>query len=359
MSTMSEEARKASKSKAERLIRSDPTARVDASGYRPDGALNGDVAAGLRPVSRRAYRRGGKIDGHAGPSRADRKPRASGGALTANSLINRNVKDANEERGGITHRGGLKTGGRAHKDMGGLALPQWSAPVARKEGGKVHSDAAQDRKLIHEEMHKSGCGCDKCAGGRVGRKSGGRNWIAGAIKHPGSLHKSLHVPAGEKIPAKKLAKAEHSDNPKLAKKAHLAETLKGLHKRDGGTVGGIPDGTRPVAGRLARKGGGRTKGKTNVNIIITQPGGMARPPMAPPVAAAPPAGPIGLRQGVPPPAPAAAGAPPPAIPMARATGGRAGFTGKLVKPGKYPIETGSGGGLGRLEKAERAKRVNP
>ena len=33
------------------------------------------------------------------------------------------------------------------------------------------------------------------------------NWIKGAIKHPGALHKELGVPEGKKIPAKKLAKA--------------------------------------------------------------------------------------------------------------------------------------------------------
>ena len=62
------------------------------------------------------------------------------------------------------------------------------------------------------------------------------NWIKGAIKHPGALHKSLGVPQGEKIPAKKLEKAAHSDNPTLAKRARLAETLKTLHKRHGGAV---------------------------------------------------------------------------------------------------------------------------
>jgi len=62
------------------------------------------------------------------------------------------------------------------------------------------------------------------------------NWIKGAIKHPGSLHKSLHVPEGEKIPAKKLAKAEHSQDPHIRKQAALAETLKKLHKRHGGSV---------------------------------------------------------------------------------------------------------------------------
>ncbi len=63
-----------------------------------------------------------------------------------------------------------------------------------------------------------------------------KNWIAGAVKHPGALHKSLGVPQGEKIPAKKLAKAAHSDNPTLAKRARLAETLGRLHKRHGGEV---------------------------------------------------------------------------------------------------------------------------
>lgn len=57
-----------------------------------------------------------------------------------------------------------------------------------------------------------------------------KNWIAGAIKHKGSLHKSLGVPEGEKIPTAKLKKAEHSKNPKLKKKADLAKTLKKMHK---------------------------------------------------------------------------------------------------------------------------------
>lgn len=56
------------------------------------------------------------------------------------------------------------------------------------------------------------------------------NWIAGAIKKPGSLRKSLHVKKGEKIPESKLKKAEHSKNPKNRKRANLAETLKKLHK---------------------------------------------------------------------------------------------------------------------------------
>ncbi len=58
-----------------------------------------------------------------------------------------------------------------------------------------------------------------------------KNWIAGAIKKPGALHKELHVKEGEKIPASKLKKAEHSKNPTLKKRANLAETLKKMHKK--------------------------------------------------------------------------------------------------------------------------------
>jgi hypothetical protein len=58
-------------------------------------------------------------------------------------------------------------------------------------------------------------------------------WIAGAIKHPGSLRKALHAKEGQPIPEKKLEKAEHSDNPKLAKRARLAETLKHLPRHHG------------------------------------------------------------------------------------------------------------------------------
>ena len=56
-------------------------------------------------------------------------------------------------------------------------------------------------------------------------------WIQGAIKQKGALHKELGVPEGKKIPAKKLAKAEHSKNPTLKKRAVLAETLSKLRSK--------------------------------------------------------------------------------------------------------------------------------
>ena len=59
-----------------------------------------------------------------------------------------------------------------------------------------------------------------------------KNWIKGAIKKPGALHRQLGVPEGKDIPAKKLKKAAAGKYGPLAeKRAHLAETLKKLHKR--------------------------------------------------------------------------------------------------------------------------------
>ena len=59
------------------------------------------------------------------------------------------------------------------------------------------------------------------------------HWIAGATANKGGLHRALKVPQGDIIPKAKINKAEHSDNPSLAKKARLAETLSHLSRRHG------------------------------------------------------------------------------------------------------------------------------
>ena len=262
-------------------------------------------------------------------------------------------------------RGGLATGGKANhhggrrsRDMGG-AMPPQAAPAPGMNVPVNRFDLSPVPNKMGQAI-QSATGIKK--GGKVEhRKDGGGNWIAGAVKHKGALHKELGVPEGKKIPEKKLEKAEHSKNPLERKRANLAETLKGLHKADGGSVSdGTIEGTRPVkGGRFARKDGGRTKGKTNIAIIIGGGGqqhpdvppasmtqGPARPPIPPPQ---PPMAPPGM--GAPPQMPPGGGAPPPSgmppqMPM-RASGGR------LIKPGKYPIDSGGGGGEARLEKARK------
>ena len=59
---------------------------------------------------------------------------------------------------------------------------------------------------------------------------GKKNWIAGAIKKPGALHKELGVPAGKTIPKKKLAAAAKKPGVE-GKRARLAETLSKLSKK--------------------------------------------------------------------------------------------------------------------------------
>jgi hypothetical protein len=61
-------------------------------------------------------------------------------------------------------------------------------------------------------------------------KAEGSHWIASAIKHPGALHKELHVPAGKKIPKATLKKASHVKG-KEGKRARLALTLSKLRKK--------------------------------------------------------------------------------------------------------------------------------
>jgi hypothetical protein len=278
MSALSEKARSKAKSKAERLTSSN-SGSVDASGWREPTDEKGEVQTGMRVLSRRQFKRGGKVAGDAAAARADRKPRKSGGSLTAESLINRNVKSANEDRDGSKHIGGMKKGGRAHKMVGGPMMGRSGMPAAQPMPGS----RPMMRKAGGKASHGESCSCAKCSGGRVGKAAGG----------------------------------------------------------------GIPDGTRPAGGRLARQGGGRAKKGMNVNIIIAPPGGN-KPAM--PAGAMPPpgAGPVGLHQAAPPPQmpPPGAGAPmgpPPGAmppPQMRKRGGRA-----------YPIESGAGGGLGRLEKA--------
>lgn len=380
MSEMSEKARAASRSKAERLVRADPNQRVDASGYKPDGAMDADVITGERPVSRRQYRRGGKVAGEKTMVRADRKPRASGGALTAASLINRDVKEANKDRGGVTHDGGMKRGGRAHKDMGGIALPNWADKVSRANGGRTGKMAGgaltpQQRMGLQQPArpmmrkaggkvadHATGCSCAKCGGGRVGKAAGGPLEGDAPALVPAQ---SGRLPRYSKEAVDKAIASSNRSGRRIS--AREAEKIHALLKGPTGFKRGGPavnNGTRPTGGRLARKSGGRTKKGTNVNIIITQP--PAQSPMPAPMVR-PPGAPIGMAQGAPPPMMPPPGAPPmmppPGAamppPMGRKAGGRTleKGGGKVRKAETYPISAGAGGGRGRLEKAGRAARA--
>lgn len=59
-----------------------------------------------------------------------------------------------------------------------------------------------------------------------------KNWIAGAIKKPGALRKSLGAKKGQNIPAAKLAAAAGKGGL-LGQRARLAETLGKMRKGKG------------------------------------------------------------------------------------------------------------------------------
>jgi len=139
MSEAAKAARKAMKDKIARLVRTDPKQVVDASGYTPPDALDADVKTGARPISRRLFKRGGKVvtvHGEHGAKHAGKKPRkASGGALaTPDNLINRSVRAANELRDGTKHVGAFKKGGSIHRKHRAAGGEDWADPKDYSKG---------------------------------------------------------------------------------------------------------------------------------------------------------------------------------------------------------------------------------
>ena len=57
-----------------------------------------------------------------------------------------------------------------------------------------------------------------------------KDWIKGAIKKPGALHRDLGVPEGQKIPKGKLAAAA-SKGGKTGQRARLAMTLSKMRSK--------------------------------------------------------------------------------------------------------------------------------
>lgn len=476
MYDMAKKSREAMKGKARRLA-GEKDQKVDSSDWSPAEPLNADIKTGMRPISRRAYKSGGKVEGECAPKNLGRKPRKAGGkaesekaeaAEYAKAKINRNVKAANEEREGIKHIGGLKSGGRAKKAKGGMSkadtyasqgakssssmdvpasgddyvdpgTPEFYARMrgeARKSGGRAKkadggdirqlnriTDPAQRRRLEQIQnppsppkpaparpkpaapaMDMSTMDAEQAAafmrsrktGGRTARKDGGKiaTTLAGqekiqkeqAAASKPTRAKAQHYKKGgraEKMmggsmdPRMNMVKSKAMEfagaqgtpykaggrTKKLGGGALMGGILPALAMGDMGGKKKDEEGKK-AGGRIARKSGGRAKGKTNINIVIAAgkpatpdmmqgaggppmpPGGIPVPLPGGPQGAPPmPMGGMGAMGGMPmPPAPPAMPAP-----MGRKTGGR------TVAKSYKDMTAGAGSGEGRLQKTEIAE----
>lgn len=184
MYSEAKKARQAMKDKAKRLA-SEQNSKVDSSTWTQAEPLDADVKTGMRPLSRRAYKSGGKVTGEVTKKTAGKKARASGGAATAKQIalakVNRNVKEANEEREGKKHVGGMKSGGRAKKNKGGVPLPPEmpeSVKKARAEAlaeSMIDQQKRSDGRSLPKDMSKQLPGDYATnAGGYAPQKRGGR-----------------------------------------------------------------------------------------------------------------------------------------------------------------------------------------
>lgn len=246
--------------------------------WSPAAPINADVKTGARPISPRAYKRGGAVK------------KATGGEI-ADSIVNRNVKKANAERPGAgKHVGAFMCGGRMKRADGGSDskryvniggkkvedTPEAKLAFAKKTFPNI-TEVGPNAEPIFPSNKKRGGAVKRACGGsvpskaetktdkkRIGTeeimpkraaaqhyaKGGKAKWIQSAISKPGALHKQLGVPEGEKIPAKKLAKAAEKGG-KLGKRARLAQTLKGFKRADGGP---LPSPEEAIGSEVRMKG---------------------------------------------------------------------------------------------------------
>ena len=368
MSHYKDEAKAASHAKAKRMGLHDKQKDATFDDVHPyDGVPQLDSGlAGLRPVGKQRFRRGGKVahaEGNAAKKNLGHRPRkkADGGGLRSEStqmaLANRKYDDAKAANEANVKDPSLASLFKIPSSFANYASAASNRDATAKEtgpypkaGGGALGGPNAKKIVAALAMRKKRAGLPYAPPGRglgslppvpmMGRKKGG------------SVHEDV------------------TEDKKLIKSMVKGEALK--HRKHGG-------GTKHEheemcwGGRSKRATGGRAKGKTSINIMIGQPQGgqeamgggsppqqmmPPKPPGPPPAPPMPPMG--GPPGGMPPmggmpgmmggmptmgsgaPMGGMPGARPP-MPMGRKSGGRT-----IHQETEY----GSGSGLGRLEKTK-------
>ena len=416
MSDMSRAARAAMKAKAVRMGgKGDPKTKVDASTWSPPEMMNTGMKVGMRPLTRRAFRKGGKViekcEGNPAAMRADRKQRKAGGKTTSlvTDLINRNDKKANLAReGGDAHVGGyakggdveqdkklikkalrqhdknmhggkkedikLKKGGYVGKQAGGKAIPGDAPTRGYTRDGSATGNPPPKYETIDEMMKDKGIGKKRGGGTYFGGtrptggrmpKAGGGDVLADAVNrvddrqgmYPRRVGGSEIARMGELDYAQRKAQAKNFPRMERADAAALAAD------REDSEANMVARYGRKKGGRAERKSGGRTKGKTNIVISINagkpqdqQQAMMPKMPTPSPMPV-PPIAPPPMGAGAPPPMPMPMPppGPPPGLAGAPPHGGMPPMPrkrgGRAYKSYK-DMDAGALSGMGRLEKTE-------
>jgi len=365
MYELAKSAREKNKARA-RALAGEKDQKVDSSDWSPAAPINAEAKTGMRPISQRQYKKGGKVDGKAPKPRADRMARKSGGRTVEKDIgvgmANKDMRAANKDREGIKHVGGFKDGGgiKDKKALGAIdPSPKRSAAEHYKKGGKVKkaggggswlekmvgkpktgsdlSEVGKDQTQRYSQEEKGALdrairGNDSLPSPDEAAESAART----GDKRGGMVKRKAHAKGG---------KAEHPDvkeDKVLVRKMVKKEALTG--KKEGGEV----------KSRMARATGGRArKGKTDIKINILsaapKPAMLAGQPSGMGMAA-----PAGPGPQLPPALTGAAGAPP-AMPMGAIPGRKAG--GRITKVAKSykDMEAGALSGEGRLQKTDIAK----
>jgi hypothetical protein len=243
--------------------------KVDASDYGPEQVLNSEVKTGMRPISRRAYKKGGKVVASSGadaPQNAGKKPRSGNKHLTVDALVNRNLKDANEDREGKKHIGGLKTGGRATYAKGGstygTSTPLRLVKTVKGPNGhtaKVYKDQDWGEYRV-KHYDPDGKYMEKADAHTDDRDDAidSANYAVNKGFKTGGRAKAFEGSAKDEKQDKKLAKKygmsmESWEKSKMDDKHDTQQSMKGLKK--GGRTGKSVGGVLKDAGKFMLRGG--------------------------------------------------------------------------------------------------------